>query len=176
MLAAILIMLWLAVRSPRLIAAILVTTFVGLLVAAASGLLIFHRFNVISVAFIPLFVGLGVDFGIQFSVRYRAEQHRAPPPARALTAAGRGMGRSLALAASAIAAGFLAFAPTDYVGVSQLGVIAGLGMFIALVLNLTLLPALIRLTAPPGATGGADLALARPAGRADWSLGHRSRC
>ena len=61
------------------------------------------------------------------------------------------MGRSLALAATAIAAGFLAFAPTAYFGVSQLGVIAGLGMFIALVLNLTLLPALIRLTRPAGA-------------------------
>ena len=36
---------------------------------ARAGLLIFHRFNLISVAFIPLFVGLGIDFGIQFSVR-----------------------------------------------------------------------------------------------------------
>ena len=47
------------------------------------------------------------------------------------------MGRPLALAASAIAAGFLAFAPTAYIGVSQLGVIAGVGMLIALALNLT---------------------------------------
>jgi hopanoid biosynthesis associated RND transporter like protein HpnN len=59
------------------------------------------------------------------------------------------MGRSLALAATAIACGFLAFAPTDYVGVSQLGVIAGLGMFIALALNLTVLPALITLMGAP---------------------------
>jgi len=44
--------------------------------------------------------------------------------------------------------GFLAFAPTHYVGVSQLGVIAGLGMLVALALNLTLLPALINLTRP----------------------------
>jgi len=41
-----------------------------------------------------------------------------------LIASGTGMGRSLALAATAIAAGFLAFAPTDYYGISQLGVIA----------------------------------------------------
>ena len=58
------------------------------------------------------------------------------------------MGRSLTLAATAIASGFLAFAPTNYVGVSQLGVIAGLGMFIALALNLTVLPALIALFSP----------------------------
>ena len=58
------------------------------------------------------------------------------------------MGRPLTLAACAIAAGFLAFAPTAYIGVSQLGVIAGVGMIIALALNLTLLPALIMLLKP----------------------------
>ena len=66
-------MLWMAVRSARMIVCILATTLAGLALAAALGLLIFHTFNVISVAFIPLFVGLGIDFGIQFSVRYRAE-------------------------------------------------------------------------------------------------------
>jgi hopanoid biosynthesis associated RND transporter like protein HpnN len=148
---AIVVMLWLAVRSARLIAAILVTTLLGLVVAAAFGLLIFHRFNVISVAFIPMFVGLGIDFGIQFSVRYRAERAEKHELSEALVATGRGLGRSLTLAATAIASGFLAFAPTAYVGVSQLGVVAGAGMFIALILNLTVLPALIRLSGAPGA-------------------------
>lgn len=148
---AIIVMLWLAVRSARLIAAILVTTLLGLVIAAALGLLIFHRFNVISVAFIPMFVGLGIDFGIQFSVRYRAERASGQELGEALGSAGRGLGRSLTLAATAIASGFLAFAPTAYLGVSQLGVVAGVGMFIALALNLTLLPALIWLSRAPGA-------------------------
>jgi hopanoid biosynthesis associated RND transporter like protein HpnN len=148
---AILIMLWFAVRSPRIILAIVLTTILGLICAAGAGLLVFRTFNVISVAFIPLFVGLGIDFGIQISVRFRAEHLPGVSLTEALTASGEGMGRSLALAAAAIASGFLAFAPTDYVGVSQLGVIAGLGMVIALVLNLTVLPALIRLLAPPPA-------------------------
>src|SRR5882672_9423571 len=148
---AIILMLWLAVRSVWLIASILGTTLVGLVTATALGLAMFHRFNVISVAFIPLFVGLGIDLGIQFSVRYRAERGTGSNVGPALIATGRGMGRSLTLAATAISAGFLAFGPTAYYGVSQLGVIAGLGMFIALMLNLTLLPALIALTRPPGA-------------------------
>jgi hopanoid biosynthesis associated RND transporter like protein HpnN len=148
---AILIMLWFAVRSPRLIVAIFATTIIGLVSAAAGGLLIFHRFNLISVAFIPLFVGLGIDFGIQFSVRFRTEFSDGRPLREALTAAGRGMAWPLSLAATAIASGFLAFAPTNYVGVSQLGVIAGLGMFIALGLNLTVLPALISLMGAPRA-------------------------
>jgi len=146
--AAICLMLWMAVRSVWLIAAIFATTLTGLVTATALGLAVFHRFNVISVAFIPLFVGLGIDLGIQFTVRFRAERSIHHEVRRALVATGRAMGRSLTLAATAIAAGFLAFAPTAYVGVSQLGVIAGLGMFIALALNLTLLPALIQLARP----------------------------
>jgi len=147
--AAIVVMLWLAVRASRLIIAILITTFIGLVLAAAVGLRIFHAFNVISIAFIPLFVGLGIDFGIQFTVRYRAEHAELRDGWRAaLIGAGRRMGRPLVIAATAIASGFLAFAPTAYEGVSQLGMIAGLGMFIALALNLTMLPAMIFLAKP----------------------------
>jgi hopanoid biosynthesis associated RND transporter like protein HpnN len=168
--AAIILMLWFAVRTPWLIASILATTLVGLLTASALGLALFHRFNVISVAFIPLFVGMGMDLGIQFSVRYRAERGTGEGVAPALIATGRTMGRSLTLAAAAIGAGFLAFTPTAYYGVSQLGVIAGLGLLLALVLNLTLLPALIALTRPPGAPvrAGARLTLID-----NYVLGHR---
>ncbi len=159
---AILVMLWLAVRSPRLIFCILVTTFIGLVVAAAWGLIVFGRFNVISVAFIPLFVGLGIDFGIQFSVRFRSDFRGPMDRGQALVSAARGMGYPLTLAACSIAVGFLAFAPTQYAGVSQLGVIAGLGMIIALVLNLTLLPALITLLKPgPGGPSFAHAPLER---------------
>src|SRR5262249_53371993 len=147
---AIILMLWFAVRSAWLIASILLTTLVGLLTATALGLALFQRFNVISVAFIPLFVGLGIDFGIQFSVRYRTERGTGLDVSPALMTTAKALGKQLTLAAAAIGTGFLAFAPTAYYGVSQLGVIAGLGMFAALALNLTLLPALIALTRPPG--------------------------
>jgi hopanoid biosynthesis associated RND transporter like protein HpnN len=164
-------MLWLAVRCKRTIAAILATTVVGLATTMAVGLLCFHRFNAISVAFIPLFVGLGIDFGIQFSVRFRSEQVGDVSVRDALIGSGRGMGRSLTLAATAIASGFLAFAPTQYVGIQQLGVVAGLGMFIALGLNLTLLPALIRLIRPPGAAEPPDAQVMAKVD--DWVLSHR---
>jgi hopanoid biosynthesis associated RND transporter like protein HpnN len=101
------------------------------------------------VAFIPLFVGLGVDFGIQISVRFRAERLIRPDIAQALAAAANGVGGALVLAATAITLGFFAFLPTKYIGVSELGVIAGLGMVIALILALTLLPALLVLLKTP---------------------------
>ena len=155
---AIVSMIWLAVRSVRTIVCILTTTIIGLVCAMAFGLLVFHRFNLISVAFIPLFVGLGVDFGIQFSVRFRTEQHLQPDIASALVAAGAGMARPLTLAASAISIGFLAFWPTHYLGVSQLGVIAGFGLIFALGLNLSVLPAMLRLTRPSIGRSHAEIA------------------
>jgi hopanoid biosynthesis associated RND transporter like protein HpnN len=173
MLLAILAMLWFAVRSKRIVACILVTTFAGLAISAAIGLLIFGRFNVISVAFIPLFVGLGVDFGIQFSVRYRAEQLDHDTVSEALIGAGQGVGRSLALAATAIAVGFLAFLPTDYRGVKELGVIAGLGMWISLLLNLTLLPALLQLVRPTGRLAEVGYRELEPVN--EWLVTHRKQ-
>lgn len=64
MMSAILLTLWLALRSPKIIGAILVTLASGFLVTSATGLLLFGKLNLISIAFIPLFVGLGVDFQI----------------------------------------------------------------------------------------------------------------
>jgi hopanoid biosynthesis associated RND transporter like protein HpnN len=144
-LAAVLAILYLAVRSPRIVAAILATVLAGLALTAAFGLALYGRFNLISVAFMPLFVGLGVDFAIQYCVRYRAEALAEPDVARALAKAGAGAGRGLTLAALATGLGFLAFLPTRYRGVSELGVIAGVGMGVAFALALTFLPALITL-------------------------------
>jgi hypothetical protein len=159
MIGAVLLMLYLAVRSTRVTAAIMITTLVGLVVTAGLGLLMIGRFNLISVAFIPLFVGLGVDFGIQFAVKYRAESRMLADLGdrdAAIVAAGRNVGASLALAAAAIAAGFFAFIPTSYVGVSELGAIAGVGILVAFLLNITLLPALLHMMHPPvqSAKGG----------------------
>jgi hopanoid biosynthesis associated RND transporter like protein HpnN len=49
----------------------------------------------------------------------------------------------LTLAALATAAGFLSFLPTAYRGLSELGLIAGVGMLIAFITSVTLLPALL---------------------------------
>jgi hopanoid biosynthesis associated RND transporter like protein HpnN len=149
MIAALLGILWLAVHSKRVVFAILATTLLGLIMTGGLGLLATGRFNLISVAFIPLFVGLGIDFSIQLSVRFLAERRFYPELGAALEEAGNTVGRPLALAASAIGVGFFAFLPTSYIGVAELGTIAGLGMAIAFGLSITLLPALLSLLHPP---------------------------
>src|SRR5215207_1616357 len=146
---AIALILFLALRSGRVIVAVLATTFAGLIVATSLGLLMVGQFNPISVAFAALFLGLGVDFGIQFAVRYRAERYEQEHLRDAIAAAGRGVGWSLTLAAVSLLAGFFSFLPTEFRGVSELGLIAGVGMIIAYVANLTLLPALLTVLHPP---------------------------
>ncbi len=146
---AVLLILWLALKSGRLILAVFVSTFVGLVLTAAVGLALVGALNLISIAFAVLFIGIGVDFGIQFSVRYRDERFAQPELIPAVTTAGVKAGRALSLAAAATAAGFYSFLPTDYKGVSELGLIAGNGMIIAFLVSITLLPALITLLHPP---------------------------
>jgi hopanoid biosynthesis associated RND transporter like protein HpnN len=142
--------LWLALGSWRIITAVLLSIFVGLSITAALGLMMVGSLNPISIAFAVLFVGIGVDFGIQFSVRYRAERYEVDDLRAALMNAARHVGVPLTLAAAATAAGFLSFLPTDYKGVSELGQIAGVGMIIAYFTSITLLPALLAVLNPPG--------------------------
>ena len=148
--AIVLVILWFALRSARLIVAVFVNLFIGLALTAALGLLMVGTLNLISVYFAVLFVGIGVDFGIQYSVRYRAERHEFDDLKGAVLQAGKYVGAPLTLAAGATAAGFLSFLPTDYRGVSELGLIAGFGMLIAFATSITILPALVRLLNPPG--------------------------
>jgi uncharacterized protein len=149
-LAAVLLILWAALRSGRIIFAVVVSLFTGLAISAACGLLLVGALNPISIAFFVLFIGLGVDFGIQFSVRYRAERYDYPDLRTALTSSAKKAGGPLALAAVATAVGFSSFTPTAYLGLSELGQIAGTGMIVAFITSVTLLPALLAVLNPPG--------------------------
>jgi hopanoid biosynthesis associated RND transporter like protein HpnN len=142
--------LWLALKRARIILAVFVNLLVGLVLTAAVGLWMVGALNPISVAFAVLFVGLGVDFGIQFSVRYRSERYACGDLAPALSATTRGVTRPLLLATASITAAFYSFLPTAYVGLSELGLIAGTGIIIAFASTVTLLPALLTVLKPSG--------------------------
>lgn len=148
--AMVLLILWIALRSGKLILAVGFNLIVGLTTTAAIGLWLVEALNPISIAFAVLFIGLGVDFGIQFAVRYRTERHDNDNLRAALLATARRIGAPLTLAAAAVAAGFLSFTPTAYTGISELGIIAGIGMLIAFITSISLLPALIALLRPAG--------------------------
>lgn len=169
--AAIVLFLWLALRSGPLVISVLITTFAGLVVTAALGLIMVGELNPISVAFAALFVGLGIDFGIQFAVRYRADRYELGSVDAALRGAARGVGWSLTLAAVSLLAGFFAFLPTQFRGVSELGLIAGVGMIVAYLFALTLLPALIAVFNPRGEKRAVETTWM--AGVDHWIIEHR---
>jgi uncharacterized protein len=149
-LVAVTVVLWLALHSLRLMVAVLLSVAIGLSVSTAAGLLMVGALNLISVAFFALFIGLSVDFAIQFSVRYRAERSKYHDLPVALRSAATIVGRPLALAAAATAIGFTSFLPTSYRGLSELGQIAGTGMIVAFIISVTFLPALLIVLKPPG--------------------------
>ncbi|MFL6837628.1 MAG: MMPL family transporter [Bradyrhizobium sp.] len=146
----VLVILWLALHSAKIIFAVFVNLFIGLSITTAVGLMMVGSLNLLSIAFAVLFVGLGVDFGIQYSVRYRSERFKNDNLTLALENAARRSAVPLSLAAMATAAGFLCFLPTDYKGISELGKIAGAGMLVAFISSITVLPALLDLINPPG--------------------------
>jgi hypothetical protein len=161
----ILVALWLflALRTWRLIVPILITLVLGLILTISFAAVAVRVMNLISVAFAILFVGLAVDFAIQYCVRLRDVRHYVPELGDALVETARQAGGQIALAATATACGFLAFAPTSFIGVAELGEIAGAGMFIAFFCTISFLPALLVFFRPGpeqhavGLPGGAAL-------------------
>jgi hopanoid biosynthesis associated RND transporter like protein HpnN len=135
--------------SLRIVGAALLTLIVGLAFTAGFAAAVVGHLNLISVAFVVLYIGLSIDFGIHMCVRYRELALGGAEARQALRDTGRGVGASLVICAITTAVGFYAFVPTDYRGVGELGLIGGSGTFISLFANLTLLPALLMLFAPP---------------------------
>jgi uncharacterized protein len=163
--------LFIALRSVKLVGAIIVTLAAGFMLTAGFAALAIGSLNLISIAFGVLFIGLAVDFSIQFSVRYRDQRHRLGTFPAALRGTALTIGPSLVLAAGATAIGFLSFVPTRYTGIQALGWIAGGGMLIAIALNFLLLPALLAIMRPRGEPEAIGFRRAAPLDR--WLIERR---
>lgn len=116
----------------------LVTTIVFTSAFAAATI---GELNLVSVAFTVLLVGLGLDFSIHLLLHYQERREAGEDVRRALRGAIHEVGPALALAAPTTALGFLAFIPTRFDGIAQLGIIAGVGVIIAFFVSMTLTPA-----------------------------------
>jgi hopanoid biosynthesis associated RND transporter like protein HpnN len=150
-LVMVIVALFWALRSPILLFVAVVVLLSGLSLTAAFAAVTVGELNLLSVAFAVLYIGLGVDFILHMSLRLKELCGKGRSLDDGLIETARGVGSSLLICAVTTAAGFLAFIPTDFVGVSELGLISGGGMIISLIVSVTLLPALIRLTWRRGA-------------------------
>jgi hypothetical protein len=123
--------LWMAVAT--LTAVIVTIVWTGAFAAFAVG-----QLNLISIAFTVLLTGLGVDFAIHYLLHYQERRDEGQSAKASVAGAARDTGAGLFLAALTTTLGFVSFQWTPFVGIAQLGEIAGFGILIALFVCITL--------------------------------------
>ena len=136
------------VRCWRLTLSLLLLIFVGSIWTHSLAMGVVGTYNTLSLAFIVMFFGLGVDFGLHYGLAVG----ESPDDAAAIQSAVRKTGSALALSALSTALAFLSFTPTEYTGLGELGIISALGMLVAFFLTLTLLPAIFGVVGLPKPT------------------------
>lgn len=129
---------WLAVIT--LTSLVITIVFTSAFAAAFVG-----ELNLVSVAFTVLLVGLGLDFAIHLILHYKERLGFGQTKKIALRGAMHEVGPALVLAAITTALAFFSFIPTAFDGIAQLGIIAGVGVIIALFVSVTFTPAALAL-------------------------------
>jgi len=138
------------VRSVKVITATFAMLVVGIVWTSAYAMLSVGEYNTLSIIFLVMFFGLGVDFALHYSLRYQEAVNAGDGNVEgALVAATGSVGGAIATCTATTSIGFLGFLPTPYQGLADLGVISAGGMLVAAVLTFTLLPALYAVMGKP---------------------------
>lgn len=144
----IVVLLMLALRSAVLVATSLVALVITILITGGFAAVFYDALNLVSVAFCVLLVGLGIDFMIHLALHVQEERTLGRSCRAALFKSNRHIGAALALCAPTSAIAFFAFAPTDFTGMTQLGIVSGFGVLVAFIVAVTLLPAAFAMLPP----------------------------
>lgn len=137
--------LFFALRSWRLNLIVITTLLLGLIQTAGFAAFFIGSLNIISSTFPVLIIGLAVDFGLHFCMGYQDQITLKVPHKEALHHVANRIGSSLVMCAFTTSIAFLSFQVTDFKGVSELGLICGVGMILSLIGGLTVIPALLTL-------------------------------
>jgi len=116
---------------------------IGLIYTMGYTTLVVGHLNILTITFVPILVGLAIDFGVHLITRYEEELWHGKSQQAALQLALVNTGRGIFTGAFTTAGAFFAMAATDFKGIQEMGVICGGGMIICLVPMLTLLPSLL---------------------------------
>jgi uncharacterized membrane protein YdfJ with MMPL/SSD domain len=93
--------------------------------------------------FIPIVIGVGIDYGNYYLFRYEEEMLLGRKVREALERTGGRTGPGMLLGALTAAGTFLVLLLTDFRGIQELGLIAGISILLAWLGMMTLLPALL---------------------------------
>lgn len=115
----------------------------GLAYTFAFGTLAIGHLNILTITFLPMLIGLAIDFGVHLITRYEEELRHGLSEAEAITKAMVYTGQGIFTGALTTAGAFLAMGFTDFKGIREMGIICGGGLMICLVPMMTMLPALL---------------------------------
>ncbi len=99
------------------------------------------KFNIVNIAVTPMILGIGVDFGVYVLHRYE-EEHEAG--GEAVTSTLAHTGKAIIVSGITVLSAFAALMLARYQGLSSLGLAAVLGIGSAVIISVTLLPAILR--------------------------------
>ena len=116
---------------------------VGMAYTLAFTTLAIGHLNVLTLPFVPMLIGLAIDYGVHLITRYEEELRHGKTEEAALTKAMVFTGQGIFTGALTTAGAFLAMAFTHFKGIQELGVICGGGLLICFIPMMTLLPALL---------------------------------
>ncbi len=139
------LLFWFSYRELSRPALALITLLVAVCWTVGFTTLSVGRLNILSSAFIPMILGLGIDFGIQILGRYEEELSRTSDVITALTHTVMNTGNAIITGASTTAIAFYTMCWNKFAGLSEMGLIGGTGILLCVVGNLVLLPALLSL-------------------------------
>jgi len=115
----------------------------GLAYTLAFATLTVGHLNVLTITFLPMLIGLAIDFGVHLITRYEEELRHGKTPEQAMMKAMVFTGQGIVMGALTTAGAFAAMAFTHFKGIREMGIICGGGLMICLVPMLTLLPVLL---------------------------------
>ena len=127
------IILWIAFRNIKAIFYLIISILTGLIITLGLTTVIVGQLNLISVAFAVLFIGLSVDYGIQIYSRILEDKEKYE---KKISKNIGKISNTLLIASIPSMVGFISFVPTDYTGLSELGVISFFGLIVGLLTNL----------------------------------------
>ncbi|MFM8498181.1 MAG: MMPL family transporter, partial [Planctomycetia bacterium] len=101
--------------------------------------------NILSVTFTVTMIGVGIDYGTYYIGRYLEARRRGVDCEAALLETSASVGPGILTGAITTAVAFFAAALTSFVGVAELGLIAGGGILLCCLAELLVLPAVVAL-------------------------------
>ncbi|MDR3183155.1 MAG: MMPL family transporter [Planctomycetaceae bacterium] len=104
--------------------------------------------NILSIAFGAMLIGLGTDFSVHYLARFLDLRRTGLPVEDALVESAGAVGPGILTGALTTSAAFYAASFAEFIGIAELGTIAGGGILLCAATTFTVFPALIVLFAP----------------------------